>query len=378
MDLLILAVLAIGGLLFFYWYKDNLKNPATYSEERIEDVWVKVKQELLRTSYYEQKEKYVRLDERLHVLLNQIRSRHNQFILDFDATPDSAARCIGCLVKRPRPIYETPLYLVPTDLPLGNLPDDLILYLAEMSFDGGTAKNIGQISENKSFTNRSIEYLINNRKNPKAIFLKGFIFKYGFKIDSRPQLQESIALLTSASHLGVGPALIELQYIEKHRILENTISVQTEFTSDKWRVDWTDLPSSPLEVEISEEAQTDIFNKECLSAQLDELAPEVDDGIAEEIWEAFAQSYKSVMPGLTGKTEKQVSAAAEILLDKFDEHRANKTLIKLLQEQLAIYLSHASEAKTYADCVVFLNEKAERLLRADYESNVIDNRPGSE
>lgn len=94
-------------------------------------------------------------------------------------------------------------------------------------------------------------------------------------------------------------------------------------------------------------------------------------GIAKEVWEAFAEDYVSIMPSLTGKTEKQVQAAADILLDKFNKHRSNKKVIKLLQDQLAIYISNSPNAETYMECVTFLNDKADKLLKAD-ETSVLE------
>lgn len=94
-------------------------------------------------------------------------------------------------------------------------------------------------------------------------------------------------------------------------------------------------------------------------------------GIPKEVWEAFSEDYVAVMPQLTGKTEKQVQAAADIFLDKFNKHRSNKKVIRLLKDQLAIYISNSNNAETYMDCVTFLNEKADKLLNAD-ESSILD------
>lgn len=94
-------------------------------------------------------------------------------------------------------------------------------------------------------------------------------------------------------------------------------------------------------------------------------------GIPKEIWEAFAEDYVSIMPGLTGKSTKQVQAAADILLDKFNKHKTNKKVIKLLQDQLAVYVSNSPNAETYTDCISFLNDKATRLMNQD-ESSILD------
>lgn len=94
-------------------------------------------------------------------------------------------------------------------------------------------------------------------------------------------------------------------------------------------------------------------------------------GIPKEIWESFAEDYVAIMPGLTGKNTKQVQAAADILLDKFNKHKTNKKVIKLLQDQLAVYVSNSPNAETYTDCISFLNDKATRLMNQD-ESSILD------
>lgn len=88
-------------------------------------------------------------------------------------------------------------------------------------------------------------------------------------------------------------------------------------------------------------------------------------GIAKEVWEEFAADYLAVMPGITGKTEEQVSLAAKLFLNKFQSVKTNKPVIKKLKEQLAIYTNGSPNAETYIDCVKFLDEKADTLLQAD-------------
>lgn len=88
-------------------------------------------------------------------------------------------------------------------------------------------------------------------------------------------------------------------------------------------------------------------------------------GIPKEIWEDFAADYLSVMPGITGKTEEQITLAAKLLVNKFNSVKTNKPVIKKLKEQLAIYTNGSPNAEQYGDCVKFLDEKADALLLAD-------------
>jgi hypothetical protein len=88
-------------------------------------------------------------------------------------------------------------------------------------------------------------------------------------------------------------------------------------------------------------------------------------GIPKEVWEDFAADYLSVMPGVTGKTEEQITLAAKLLVNKFNSVKTNKPVVKKLKEQLAIYTNGSPNAEQFSDCIKFLDEKAEALLAAD-------------
>lgn len=88
-------------------------------------------------------------------------------------------------------------------------------------------------------------------------------------------------------------------------------------------------------------------------------------GISKEIWEEFGKDYIAVMPTVTGKTAEQIGNASKILLNKFNAVKTNKPVLKLLKDQIAIYVSNSPNAETYTDCVQFLVDKAETLINMD-------------
>lgn len=90
-------------------------------------------------------------------------------------------------------------------------------------------------------------------------------------------------------------------------------------------------------------------------------------GISKETWEEFAKDYIAVMPGVTGKTADQIGNAAKILLNKFAACKTNKPVLGLLKEQIGLYVTHSPNAGEYAECVEFLNNKAETLLKMSDE-----------
>jgi hypothetical protein len=95
-------------------------------------------------------------------------------------------------------------------------------------------------------------------------------------------------------------------------------------------------------------------------------------GISKEVWEEFAKDYIEVMPAVTGKSAEQVGNAAKILLNKFNQVKTNKPVLKLLKEQLALYCTSSPNAETYEDCIKFLLDKADALLNMD-EAQLLQN-----
>jgi hypothetical protein len=88
-------------------------------------------------------------------------------------------------------------------------------------------------------------------------------------------------------------------------------------------------------------------------------------GISKEVWEQFAADYINVMPGITGKDKEKIGNAAKIMLAKFNPVKTNKPVLKLLKEQIALYLTSSPNAEEYAECVEFLMNKADNLINLD-------------
>lgn len=91
-------------------------------------------------------------------------------------------------------------------------------------------------------------------------------------------------------------------------------------------------------------------------------------GIAKELWEEFAKDYIAVMPSVTGKSTEQVTNAAKLYIAKFNPVKTNKPVLRVLKEQLGMYLEHSPNAGDYSECVEFLTNKADNLLNMDEAS----------
>lgn len=90
-------------------------------------------------------------------------------------------------------------------------------------------------------------------------------------------------------------------------------------------------------------------------------------GIPKEVWEAFAQDYLEVMPGVTGKTPQQVANAAKILQNKLAQVKTNEPVLKLMAEQLAVYAENSPNVEDYQECVEFLLNKVDTFLNVSPE-----------
>lgn len=94
--------------------------------------------------------------------------------------------------------------------------------------------------------------------------------------------------------------------------------------------------------------------------------------VSPEEWKAFAEDYIRVMPGVTGKTEKQVSNACIVYLKKFAQVKTDKPNLQKLQEQLAIYVNQPS-ADQHTAVLEILLSRLDTYLKADDVKSLIEN-----
>jgi len=83
--------------------------------------------------------------------------------------------------------------------------------------------------------------------------------------------------------------------------------------------------------------------------------------IPEELWAEFNQEYIKVMPGLTGKTDAQVSLAAQVFIKKLVPARGDVKALTTLQSQLAIF-SSSPRAEEFEDIIGFLSRRVDTYM----------------
>lgn len=94
--------------------------------------------------------------------------------------------------------------------------------------------------------------------------------------------------------------------------------------------------------------------------------------IPEEVWAAFVADYIAVMPGLTGKTAKQVENATEVFVRKMVPVKTNKPVLGKLKEQIALYASQPS-AEQFTEIVDLLVRRCDSYLAADDLEAIVGN-----
>lgn len=100
-------------------------------------------------------------------------------------------------------------------------------------------------------------------------------------------------------------------------------------------------------------------------------------GIAKEVWDDFIKSYITVMPGLTGKPVQNIEKQAAILAQKLNplkNHEDKEKILPNFKQALTVYLNGAGQdAETFAPCVEFLLNKADSLLNAEKNADLMTN-----
>lgn len=95
-------------------------------------------------------------------------------------------------------------------------------------------------------------------------------------------------------------------------------------------------------------------------------------GIPKEMWDEFAKDYVAIMPALTGKKTEAVELAAKVFTSKFVNSKTNKPVLKLLQQQLTIYMNNTTAAEQFTPVLDWLTSKLETLINTD-ETNLLLN-----
>lgn len=216
------------------------RNPTSLSNDTLEYEWAYVKGKLLRTCPYKNEISYKSLYERCDNFLKAVSQRHKHFILDAEAK---------CPFYKHMKTHANCLRMI--DPTAFDSIDSVVLYgLILAAYTGEKTQTMGGFNlSNPRFVISGVDFLINNRKDPVGLFLKGLILKYGIRISSAPNLNAAVSYLKLSNLLGVGSATIELENLHNHRGELSTI-VSIHDNSDECG-NWAKNATSALETEIT-------------------------------------------------------------------------------------------------------------------------------
>jgi len=209
-----------------------LRSPTSLDDQSLEYEWADVKGKLLRTNPYESESTYSSLYKRCDMFLQTVARRHRHFILNAEA--------ISPFYNYMRTYADCLRQINPGKCE--SIAPEVLYGLILAAYTGGNTETIiGENLSNPSFVIRGLDYLINVQKDPRGLFLKGLVLKYGISLPFAPNLDAAEKYLQAARSLGVGSATIELENFYTHRhALSNIVSIHTDRNGyDKWVVDAT-------------------------------------------------------------------------------------------------------------------------------------------
>lgn len=193
-----LLLIAVGVVItYFFMNSQHSAQEARTPAEESDDFskFVHYKKRILGTSADSESSTYEVLHEKVARLTEVLLAKHSARLMPTAAVKEIESnfdqyfedRHGGWWIKRA--------------LRIEDLPNEILLVLAVLCFNGGKSHAGLQISRNRFFTNRVIEYLIHKREYWNAMLAKALIMKYGFQEDLAPQTDEARKLFTRiASH----------------------------------------------------------------------------------------------------------------------------------------------------------------------------------
>lgn len=94
-------------------------------------------------------------------------------------------------------------------------------------------------------------------------------------------------------------------------------------------------------------------------------------GIPKEMWDDFQKEYVEIMPAVTNKTKEQVELASKVFVTKFANAKTNKPVLRVLQNQLGIFVSNTQKGEELEPVLTWLTNKLETLINTD-ESKLLE------
>lgn len=94
----------------------------------------------------------------------------------------------------------------------------------------------------------------------------------------------------------------------------------------------------------------------------------------EEDIKAFLESYQEIMPAATNKSKEKIENHVLCFQTGFKKQRAQKEILEMFKDALAIYISQAGEAavEEHADVIEYFSNRLERMLKSEEKITMED------
>ena len=218
---LIAFIVVVIGIPLFFLFQSHVQPTNSLPQDDLERIYAELKKAIVVTSVYTQETKYRHLYHRLDDLLSKIIERHQHFVLDVEAKYDRVT-ISNLFVNQEHHTSEGMQYHLlhgKNNLSVDTVEPDLLVFLCFFLYQGGRIQGVGEVSPNPELMQRILDLLIAEKSYAPAMFLKGFVLKYGLKLQDKPELDEAQNLLTAAQKNGVGAAALELERFTSYRFL---------------------------------------------------------------------------------------------------------------------------------------------------------------
>jgi hypothetical protein len=219
--LLIAFIVVVIGIPLFFLFQSHVQPTSSLPQDDLERIYAELKKKIVVTSVYTQETKYRRLYSRLDDLLSKISERHLHFVLDVEAKYDLTT-IANLFMDREHHSSEGMQYRLlhgKNDISTDSVNSDLLVFLCFFLYQGGRIRGVGEVSPDPKLMLRILDQLIEEKKYPAAMFMKGYALKYGLQLQEKPDLDEAEKLLTAAYQNGVGSAALELERFSIYRLL---------------------------------------------------------------------------------------------------------------------------------------------------------------
>lgn len=228
MDTLFVAAVVIGVLWFVLSgrYRTQVQDAQTLKPEQLEDSIIELKKKILVTSAYTAEGEYQRLYHRLKEFMGCVLERHKHYVLDFEASGVVSYGQFQRYQYHDANGMTFTAHGVPHSIDPSRQDPKLLIYICFFLWQGGKAKDIGEVDANPDLMLKILDYLIEEKNYGPAIFFKGMVMKYGKKVYSECFPEVAKELLLRSQRAGVGAAAIELAQLDKYRALEGIKSIQ--------------------------------------------------------------------------------------------------------------------------------------------------------